>query len=90
LPQRSADNETVRDHLAREPEEQTMADPQTKLIQKLQIELILVSLILLVGAMAWTWQIGMASNRLDHELDHAGEDLKGLRQSIERLEARHA
>ena len=64
-------------------------DLQAKTIRKLQIELILVSFALVFGAMAWTWQIGMAANTLDHKLDHAAEDVKDLKQSIARLEAKH-
>ena len=67
-----------------------MANALEKTVQKLQIEVILLSLVLLAGAMLWTLQIGMAANKLDHELDHAGDDLKGLRQNIHRLEAKHA
>ena len=65
-------------------------DAQAKSIRKLQIELILVSFILVFGAMAWTWQIGMAANLLDHELDHATENVKHLKENIARLEAKHA
>jgi hypothetical protein len=64
-------------------------DAQAKTIRKLQIELILISFALVFGAMAWTWQIGMAANNLDHRLDHATEDVKDLKQSIARLEAKH-
>ena len=66
-----------------------MTDALEKTIQKLQIEVILLSLVLLAGAMLWTWQIGMAANKLNHQLDHAGDDLKGLRQNIQKLEAKH-
>jgi hypothetical protein len=65
-------------------------DVQAKTIRKLQIELILVSFILVFGAMAWTWQIGMAANELDHRLDHTTEEVQQLKQSISRLEAKHA
>jgi hypothetical protein len=67
-----------------------MDDAQAKTIQKLQIEVILLSLVLLAGAMTWTWQIGMAANMLDHRLEHATDDVKELKQTIQRLEAKHA
>ena len=65
-------------------------DVQTKIIQKLQIEVILLSLVLVVGAMMWTWQIGMSANGLDHRLDHSSEDLRDLKHSISMLEVKHA
>ena len=67
-----------------------MTNAVEKTIQKLQIEVILLSLVLLAGAMLWTLQIGTAANKLDHALDHAGDDLKGLRQNIQKLEAKRA
>lgn len=67
-----------------------MTEAMEKTIQKLQIEVILLSMALLAGAMIWTLQIGMAANKLDHELDHSGDALKDLRQNIQRLEAKHA
>ncbi|HLJ55473.1 MAG TPA: hypothetical protein VKT77_10580 [Chthonomonadaceae bacterium] len=67
-----------------------MTDPLEKTIQKLQIEVILLSMALLAGAMIWTMQIGMAANKIDHELDHAGDALKELRLSVQKLEAKRA
>lgn len=67
-----------------------MTDALEKTVQKLQLEVILLSLVLLAGAMLWTLQIGAAANKLDHELDHVGDDLKGLRQNIQKLEAKRA
>ena len=67
-----------------------MTNVLEKTVQKLQFEVILLSLVMLAGAMLWTFQIGMAANKLDHELDHAGDDLKGLRQNIQKLEAKRA
>jgi len=32
----------------------------------------------------------MAANLLDHELDHATENVKHLKENIARLEAKHA
>jgi hypothetical protein len=63
-------------------------DVPAKTIQKLEIEVIMLSLVLLVGAMLWTWQIGMTANGLDHRLGHASEDLIELRQNIKQLEAK--
>ena len=67
-----------------------MTDALEKTVQKLQIEVILLSLVLLTGAMLWTWQIGMTANMLDHELDHADANMKELKQNIQKLEAKHA
>lgn len=65
-------------------------DTQEKTIQRLQIQIILLSLFLLAGAAAWTWQIGQSANDLDHRLYHVSEDLKGLRENVRQLEAHHA
>lgn len=65
-----------------------MEETQERAIQKLRIEVILLSLVLLSGAMAWTWQIGMAANTLDHRLGHATDDLKEIRQTLARQEAK--
>lgn len=43
---------------------------------------LVLSLALLGGAAAKTWQVGQQSNRLYHALYHAREDLDGLRQSV--------
>ncbi len=67
-----------------------MTESLEKTVQKLQMEVILLSLVLLTGAMLWTWQIGMAANKLDHELDHAGSNVKELQMNIQKLEAKHA
>jgi hypothetical protein len=67
-----------------------MPDALEKTITKLQVEVILLSMALLAGAMVWTWQIGMAANRIDHELDHANDSLKELRLSIQKLEGKRA
>ena len=61
-----------------------------KTIQKLQIEVMLLSLVVVAGGMLWAYQIGMAANRLDHELGHAGDDLKEMRLNIQKLEAKRA
>ena len=65
-----------------------MNDIQNKAIQKRQAGVLLLSLVIVIGAMLWTWQIGMAANSLDHRLEHASEDLKDLRQTVKQLEAR--
>jgi hypothetical protein len=67
-----------------------MGDLHEKMIQKLQFEVVLLSLALLVGAMLWTWQIGMAANKIEHGLSHVTDDLKVLRRTVKELEARHA
>ena len=67
-----------------------MTDTREKFIAKLQVEVILLSLALVAGAAAWTWQIGMAANALDHRAGHAAEDIMGLRRDIERMEAKKA
>jgi len=61
-----------------------------KTIQKLQIEVILLSFVILIGGMLWTWQIGMAANVLDHRLDHATEDLNRMQQNVRQMEAKRA
>ncbi len=67
-----------------------MEDGQEKTILKLQIQVILLSFAVLIGAMIWTWQVGMASNLLDHQLEHASGDLKEMRQEVGRLEGKRA
>ena len=67
-----------------------MADVREKAIQNRQAAALLLSLALLVGTMLWTWQIGLAANKLDHRLEHATEDVKELRDKVQKLEAKHA
>jgi len=67
-----------------------MGDLREQKRQRRQVAMLLVSLALVIGAMLWAWQIGMAANGLDHRLDHAAEDLKEMRQTVQHLEGKHA
>jgi hypothetical protein len=66
-----------------------MTDAKDRIIQKLQIEILLLSLVFLAGGMLWTWQIGQTANNLEHRLHHTSEDLQGLRKNVQKLEEKH-
>jgi hypothetical protein len=54
--------------------------------ERVQVRLIVVSLIILVIAGLWTYRIGMQANAADHELSHLTEDIEGLNKNVEKLE----
>ena len=64
-----------------------MSDVLEKKIQRLQLQVMVLSLVVVAGGLLWAYQIGMAANRIDHELSYAGDDLKEMRLSIQKLEA---
>ncbi len=47
-----------------------------------------LSLLMVVGAMAWTYHIGLKSNAIEHQLAHLEDGLKDLRQVVHQQEAK--
>ena len=56
-------------------------------IQRLRLELLLISGAILFPAMWWTLHIGQDANNLDHRLYHVTENLEGIHKNIEKMEA---
>ena len=49
---------------------------------------LLISLGIVLGGIAWTWQIGLQANKVAHGLGHLQDDLKGMRLYLQKQEAR--
>lgn len=57
-------------------------------LDRITLELILLSFGLLVLAMVWTWQIGLEANNIEHRLFHVTENTNVIVTDIQKLEAR--
>ena len=53
-----------------------------------EVVAIVVSLVIVLSSIVWTWSVGQDANRLAHRLDHAQQELVLLRLEVVVVEER--
>lgn len=72
------------------PKSEQGPDPPSSISEKeeerIHLELIAISFVIIVFAAIWTYRMGLEANAIDHQLFHVAENVDGLRKNVEMME----
>jgi hypothetical protein len=66
-----------------ETSRQSSTDAQARERRLFAVMMVLSLLILMIG-MIWTWRLGQAANKIHHNLGHSQDDLRVLQEYVRR------